>query len=95
MKRGPRPLAGAFAALTERLAPASTLAAVQQVWGEAVGPAVAAAAQPSAESEGVLTVHCESSVWAQELELMSSEVLARLNARLGGVELRAMRCHAA
>lgn len=93
-RRAPRPLTGAFAALTARLAPASTLAAVQQVWPAAVGPAIAAVAQPSGEADGLLTVRCESSVWAQELELMSGDVLGRLNALLDGVELRSMRCRA-
>ena len=61
---GPRP------ALVDELAPATLLARVQQAWPAAAGPAIAAAARPVAEHEGVLTVTCEAAVWAQELELM-------------------------
>jgi predicted nucleic acid-binding Zn ribbon protein len=60
-----------------------------------VGAAIAAAAQPVAERDGVLTVRCEAAVWAQELDLMAPELLARLNTALGGEELRALRCRAA
>ena len=50
----------------------------------AAGPAIAAAARPTAERDGVLTVTCEAAVWAQELELMGCELIERLNAALGG-----------
>jgi len=56
---------------------------------------VAAAARPTAERDGVLTVTCEASVWAQELELMSEVLLARLNELLGEGELRELRCRTA
>ena len=39
--------------------------------------------RPSGEREGTVTVACESAVWAQELELLGPDVLARLNERLG------------
>ena len=88
----PRPLAAALEQLAGALAPATTLARVQQVWEQAAGAAIAAAAQPIAEREGSLTVACESAVWAQELELMSDALLARLNEALGEAALRALRC---
>ncbi|HUA10370.1 MAG TPA: DciA family protein [Solirubrobacteraceae bacterium] len=93
-RTAPRPMADALGALTARLAPASTLAAVQQLWPQAVGAAIAAAAQPTAEAGGVLTVQCESSVWAQELELMSDELIARLNSGLADSEIQSLRCRA-
>jgi predicted nucleic acid-binding Zn ribbon protein len=65
---------------------------VQGVWERAAGPAVAAAARPIAERDGVLTVLCEASVWAEELELMAGEIVPRLNAELGGAPVRALRC---
>ena len=52
------------------LAPATTLARVQEIWERAAGPAIAAAARPTAERDGILTVTCEAAVWAQELDLM-------------------------
>jgi predicted nucleic acid-binding Zn ribbon protein len=94
-RRAPRPLGTAIGALTERLAPKSTLADVQRVWPDAVGAAVAREATPTAERDGTLTVTCRSSVWAQELDLMGPELVERLNAALGGARLAALRCVAA
>jgi len=94
-RRAPRPLSTALEGLVAALAPASPLGRVQSCWEAAVGSAIAAAAQPVAERDGVLTVRCEAAVWAQELDLMAPELLARLNAALGGDTLRALRCRAA
>jgi predicted nucleic acid-binding Zn ribbon protein len=88
----PRPLAAALAQLTGALAPASTLARVQEVWEGAVGPAIAASARPTAERDGVLTVKCEAAVWAQELDLMAGALIPRLNAALGSDGVRELRC---
>jgi predicted nucleic acid-binding Zn ribbon protein len=88
----PRPLSWALEQLTGALAPASTLARVQEVWQGVAGPALAAAARPTAERDGVLSVICEASVWAQELDLMSAELIERLNAALGGERIRELRC---
>lgn len=78
--------------LTAQLAPATPLARVQEVWEQVLGPAIAVAAQPVGEREGLLTVRCEASVWAQELELMGPELVDRLNAALGAETLRRVRC---
>ncbi len=91
----PRPLGAALDELAARLTPASTLARVQELWQAAVGPAIAAAASPSAEHEGVLTVVCDGSVWAQELDLMASDLIARLTELLGTSALRELRCRSA
>jgi predicted nucleic acid-binding Zn ribbon protein len=91
----PRPISQVLEGLTVALAPASTLARVQACWEGVVGDAIAAAAHPTAEREGVLTVQCEAAVWAQELDLMAPELLARLNAALGKDHLHKLRCRAA
>jgi predicted nucleic acid-binding Zn ribbon protein len=88
----PRRLATPVQALTAELAPATTLARVQEMWERILGPAIAASARPGTERDGVLTVFCESAVWAQELDLMASELLAQLNAELGEGRLRRLRC---
>jgi predicted nucleic acid-binding Zn ribbon protein len=88
----PRPLGVIVRELTSALAPASTLARTQEVWEGAVGPAIAAAARPTAERDGVLTVTCEAAVWAQELDLMAGELIARLNGALAGERIRELRC---
>ena len=78
--------------LTAALAPASTLARVQEVWERTVGPAIAASAHPSAERDGVLSVTCEAAVWAQEIDLMAGDLIPRLNAALAGERIRELRC---
>jgi predicted nucleic acid-binding Zn ribbon protein len=88
----PRQISSAIGPLVDQLAPATLLARVQQVWPAAAGPAIAAAAQPVAEHEGVLTVSCEAAVWAQELELMEGALLERLNEALGEGAIQALRC---
>jgi predicted nucleic acid-binding Zn ribbon protein len=91
-RTAPRPLSAALSDLTATLVPATALARVQRAWEGAAGPAIAAAARPVAERDGVLTVSCEAAVWAQELDLMAAELLDRLNAALGGQVLRELRC---
>ena len=91
-RRGPRQLAGAFETLSRELAPQTLLAEVQRAWPQAVGPLIAAQAQPTAERRGVLTVSCSASVWAQELDLMAPDILERLNDRLDGAEVTRLRC---
>jgi predicted nucleic acid-binding Zn ribbon protein len=91
----PRPLSSALQALTATLAPATTLARVQEIWESATGPAIAAAASPTAERDGVLTVTCAAAVWAQELDLMAGELVLRLNAALGEQAISELRCRTA
>jgi predicted nucleic acid-binding Zn ribbon protein len=67
----------------EQAAPQTPLAAVQAIWPEAVGPELAARADPVAEREGEVTVECADAVWAQELDLMQAQLLERLRERLG------------
>jgi predicted nucleic acid-binding Zn ribbon protein len=80
----PRPLSHALAGFTAGLAPATTLARVQGCWNEVVGEGVGAESQPVSERDGVVTVACRSSVWAQELELLGPELVERVNTALGG-----------
>jgi predicted nucleic acid-binding Zn ribbon protein len=91
----PRPIAQALERYTAALEPASTLARVQARWEATVGRAIAACAHPHAEREGVLTVHCDAAVWAQELDLMAPELLGRLNVSLGEERLHKLRCRVA
>jgi predicted nucleic acid-binding Zn ribbon protein len=88
----PRPISTALGALTATLAPATTLARVQEIWERSTGPAIAAAATPTAERDGVLTVTCSAAVWAAELDLMADELVFNLNAALGEQAIRELRC---
>jgi hypothetical protein len=90
----PRPFALALEGLTAALAPATLLAEVQRAWPEAAGEAFAAASEPVSERDGVVTVACTSAVWAQELDLLSERVIARLNDVLGRPAVTRLRAQA-
>jgi len=91
-RRSPRPLGIALELVRDELAPQTLLAEAQRAWPGAVGPAIAAEAQPTAERGGVLVVSCSASVWAQELDLMGPVIVERLNAALGEGRLARLRC---
>jgi predicted nucleic acid-binding Zn ribbon protein len=91
-RRTPRPLALALDVARDRWAPETVLAEVQRIWPDAVGPAIADEARPVSERSGVLTVSCSASVWAQELDLMATEILERLNPRLARGRIQRLRC---
>ncbi len=86
---------GPIGRLVSGLQPASLLAEVQRVWPDAVGPALAARATPTAAREGVVHVTCESATWAHELTLMADELAAALNARITAGAVVELRCTAA
>lgn len=93
-RRAPRPLAPAVQALADDLAPATGLASVQRAWEAAVGPHIAAQAEPVSERAGEVTVRCRSAVWAHEVELMGPSLVAALNTALGAERVRSLRCTA-
>ena len=79
----PRPLSTALAEVVGATRPHGLLAIVQSAWPQVAGAALAAAATPVAERDGIVTVACESAVWAHELELLAPDLLERLNGALG------------
>jgi predicted nucleic acid-binding Zn ribbon protein len=91
-RRSPRSMGLALSGLADELAPETMLAAIQRAWPKAVGEAIAAEAQPTAERGGVVTISCSASVWAQELDLMAPQILARLNASLPTGSAQRLRC---
>jgi predicted nucleic acid-binding Zn ribbon protein len=80
--RQPRRLGTAVRQALARAEPQTLLGAVQSAWPEAAGQQVAAEADPVSERDGVVTVACRSSTWAQELDLLQSELLSQLNETL-------------
>jgi predicted nucleic acid-binding Zn ribbon protein len=80
----PHPLAAALDAVRADVAPLTLLAAVQGAWSEVAGGPAAVQAEPVAERNGIVTVACRSATWAQELDLMQTELLKRLRERLEG-----------
>jgi predicted nucleic acid-binding Zn ribbon protein len=94
-RRGPRPVGLALDSVTASIAPATLLAEVQRVWPQVAGERFARAAEPVSERDGVITVACESAVWAQELDLLSERVIEGLNETLGRPAVRRLRPQAA
>ena len=73
----PRPLRRALEDALGQAVPAGLLARVQAVWPDVAGAVVAQESTPVSEREGTVTA-----VWAQELELLATDLAGRLNARL-------------
>jgi len=86
----PRPLADALEPVRRELAPATTLARVQEAWASVAGVA-AKEATPVAERSGTVTFACRSSVWASELTLMADDLKERLSTALGDASVTDLR----
>jgi predicted nucleic acid-binding Zn ribbon protein len=80
----PRALSVALEGVVRGAQPTTPLARVQAVWAEVAGPGLAGSATPISERDGVVTVACESAVWAQELELLGPDLLTRFGDALAG-----------
>ena len=91
-RRAAVPLARAVEDLAARVAPATLLADVQQAWPQVAGELMARQAEPVAEREGVVTLACSSSVWAQELDLLGPGLVDSLNGALGAPRVTGLRC---
>ena len=87
---GPRPISDALEPVRRDLAPATTLARVQEAWAAVAGLAAKEAA-PVSERAGTVTFACRSSVWASELTLMAADLKERLNAALGDHSVTGLR----
>jgi predicted nucleic acid-binding Zn ribbon protein len=75
----PRPIGRALEKALPDARPAGLLADVQSAWPAVAGTVLAASASPVSERAGTVTVECESSVWAQELELLGADLTRRLD----------------
>ncbi|HEX2057349.1 MAG TPA: DUF721 domain-containing protein [Actinomycetota bacterium] len=56
---------------------------VWAAWGDIVGPAVAAHAEPTSLRGGVLRVRADSPAWATEIGYLADEIRSRANAVTG------------
>jgi predicted nucleic acid-binding Zn ribbon protein len=91
-RRTPRPIGAALGDALDGTAPATLLAAVQSAWSAAVGEAIAREASPVSERDGVVTVACRSSTWAQELDLLGAQILGQVRSKLpSGTSLEGIR----
>jgi predicted nucleic acid-binding Zn ribbon protein len=92
MKRlAPRALSTALEGVARDVAPDTLLARVQAAWSGVAGERLSRAAAPVSERDGVVTVACESGVWAQELELLAPDLLERLATALDGPSVAKFR----
>ncbi len=82
MRRQPQRASFAIEKTLAQTSPGTPLAAVQRVWEQAVGEAVAAQADPVSEREGTITIACKTATWAQELDLLQTSILGKLNDHL-------------
>ena len=87
----PRPLAEAIGSIRAAAEPATPLAAVQSAWTRAAGERIAAEALPVSERDGVVTIACRAATWAQELDLLQDDLLARLRPALPDAALERLR----
>jgi predicted nucleic acid-binding Zn ribbon protein len=90
-RRAPTKLSEVLQDAVAGAVPDTLVARVAAAWPEVAGAAIAAEARPASEREGTVTVECSSAVWAHELELLGPDLLGRLNARLGGHQVRRLR----
>jgi predicted nucleic acid-binding Zn ribbon protein len=87
----PRPISAVLAGALPDARPAGLLAEVQSAWPGVAGSALAGAATPVSERSGTITLACESAVWAQELELLGTDLAERLNEALEGGRVERLR----
>lgn len=86
-KRPPAPIAEAIASFLRRegITRRVEQAGIVEEWAALVGPQIAAVTQPEAITpDGLLRVRVATAAWANELQLMTPRILARLNAGRSG-----------
>lgn len=90
-RRAPVPVSDLLDRFTRELQPASVLAELQRRWPEAAGETIAGWSTPVSEKAGVVVVECDDSVIAHELEMIKTELLAKLSETLDSGAPRDLR----
>ncbi len=90
-RRNPFPLADALGQFTDSVQPSTPLAAIQRAWPIAAGAAIAKWATPTGEANGVVTVECDDSVIAHELQMMAPQLLEKLAFELPEISPKTLR----
>lgn len=62
-----------------------------RLWPDIVGERVAAHTKPLYIVDGNLHVHCQGSVWSQELTFRKSEIIEKINEALGKRAIKDIR----
>ncbi len=86
----PRRLGDIISPALDRMA-TSEQARAYGAWARAAGDQVASGAHPRHFARGVLTVECNSSVWANELTYLGGQLLARLDEVCPGHPIKRFR----
>lgn len=62
-------------------------------WERVVGPEIAAKSRPVTLEDGFLTVEAESTAWATQLRMLSTDILTRISRQVGPGVVRRIRVH--
>ncbi|MEO8529430.1 MAG: DciA family protein [Pseudolysinimonas sp.] len=91
--REPRGVGDVLLAVTSSRGWESPIARAELVasWPDIVGEDTAAHATPIGIEDGVLTVQCDSTAWAQQLRLMNATVLASIAERFPAAQVETAR----
>jgi predicted nucleic acid-binding Zn ribbon protein len=92
-RKSPEPIAVALQPIIERLDAEGHFGLVRlaQVWPEMVGEAIARRTEVGGLKFHTATIKVSTAMWIQELNLLKSEILARLQAHLGADVVRDLR----
>jgi hypothetical protein len=85
----PTPLGNLLQTARTSSARAARVVIERELWMQVVGYRIAERAQPVQAQAGVLTIQVASAVWAQELSLLSSDILQRL--KKAGLDFKSLR----
>lgn len=91
--QGPTLLAALVAQARAEMVRAGGCALDSYTWERAIGARIASRSSPEQLRDGVLTLRVSSSVWAQELSLLSSTIIDRLS--VAGFDISSIRCRVA
>ncbi|WP_292830784.1 DciA family protein [Microbacterium sp.] len=91
--RDPRGVGDVLADLTRQAGWESQLAREDLVlqWGQVTGAETARHADPVALVDGILTVQCDSTAWAKNLQLMRAEIVTQLIRRFPEAGVQSVR----
>jgi len=80
-----RPLGSALGELLNEWLenPEARRVVLQRTWEQALGEKISCRCRPLGFADGILTVEVTDSSWAPQLEAMSADLIAKVNAALG------------
>lgn len=89
--KGPRPLSAILEKWEPGDARADDASAIAAAWPEAVGADVARRTRAGKVREGILTVYTAGSTWSHQLTFLAPSIIAELNARCPGANVKRLR----